>query len=326
MNDFLITFLIGAISALILAHPIFKGLIALKSRQTVSQYVAEHAHKQGTPTMGGLIILAGALPAIGYWGYVSGSSHVLPTFVLVIGYALIGFVDDYVLPRIKKGSRGFGWIPKLGLQAGIAALSVLINANGLAVSALSIYVLQLFLILFFANAFNFSDGLDWLAGSILLALGAGLTACAFRTGRVDWVFPLVGFLGGLLPFMMLNRPPAKVFMGDVGSMAIGGLLGLIVSDVGLRGHWVSSQSFQLSQTLIWLGLAATSIVMIIELIPVPLQILSVKLRKKRLFPMTPIHHAFQKAGWPEIRIVALFFSIQVVGSAIGFWLIMKATE
>lgn len=323
MNDFLITFLIGAVTALILAHPIFRGLIALKSRQTVSQYVAEHAHKQGTPTMGGLIILAGAIPAMGYWGYISGSSHVLPAFVLVIGYALIGFVDDFVLPRAKKGSRGFGWIPKLVLQVGMAAIAVWLDRDSITASSAAAFGLSVFLILFLANAYNFSDGLDWLAGSIFLVLGASLTACAFRTGRTDWVFPLVGFLGGLLPFMMMNRPPAKVFMGDVGSMAIGALMGLVVADIAQMGAVSSGAN---SQYLMWLGLAVMSVVMFIEIVPPPLQILSVKLRKKRLFPMTPIHHAFQKAGWPEIRIVALFFAIQVVGSAVGFWLIMKATE
>lgn len=321
MNDLLITFLISSLSAMILAFPIYRGLIALKSRQNVSQYVEEHAHKQGTPTMGGLIILAGALPGLAYWTSIAGLKYTLPTIVLVVGYALIGFIDDFVLPRMKKGSRGISWVPKLFMQIGIAGIAVWLGTEVFSVSAITTYGLKIFLILFFANAYNFSDGLDWLAGSLLLLLGAGLTAFALRTGRAEWAFPLIGFLGGLLPFMMLNRPPARVFMGDVGSMAIGGMLGLVVADIGLYSTWTGVNH----QALVWLGLAVLSVVMIIELVPVPLQILSVKLRKKRLFPMTPIHHAFQKAGWPESKIVTMFFVIQALGVGVGFWLITLAT-
>jgi phospho-N-acetylmuramoyl-pentapeptide-transferase len=121
--------------------------------------------------------------------------------------------------------------------------------------------------------------------------------------------------------MVLNRPPAKVFMGDVGSMAIGGLLGMAVADMTVNAAPRA--------TIPWLaiaGLVVVAVVMLVELVPPPLQILSVKLRKKRLFPMTPIHHAFQKAGWPEIKIVAMFFALQVVGSGIGYLMVSKAVR
>lgn len=323
MNDLTVTFLIGAVVAALLAHPIYKGLIALKSRQTVSQYVTEHAHKQGTPTMGGLIILAGGLPALAYWTYLDGLGKTLPTIVLVISYALIGFVDDFVLPRVKKGSRGFGWIPKLILQIGFACLAVWLDKTSITATSASAFGVSVFLILFFANAYNFSDGLDWLSGSIFLALGLGLAACVLYLGLGKWIYPLAGFLGALLPFMALNRPPAKIFMGDVGSMAIGGLIGLIVSDIVQMGPAMLGGGNPL---MLWLGLAVLSVVMIIELVPPPLQILSVKLLKRRLFPFTPIHHAFQRAGWPELKIVGLFFGLQVVGSVLGFWLITAAAR
>jgi len=320
LNETLVAFLISLGVSAILAKPILMGLVALKSRQTVSQYVAEHAHKQGTPTMGGLIILAGAVAGLVYWaGFATGAA--LPVFLLVLGFAAIGFTDDFVLPRVKKGSRGFGWIPKLILQVGNASICVwLLFVSFGSASAWNLAV-GVFLVLFFANAYNFADGLDWLAGSILLALGAGIIACAMAFGREMWVIPVIVLLGASLPFMVLNRPPAKVFMGDVGSMAIGGLLGMAVADMTVNAAPRA--------TIPWLaiaGLVVVAVVMLVELVPPPLQILSVKLRKKRLFPMTPIHHAFQKAGWPEIKIVAMFFALQVVGSGIGYLMVSKAVR
>jgi phospho-N-acetylmuramoyl-pentapeptide-transferase len=156
-----------------------------------------------------------------------------------------------------------------------------------------------------------------------MALGAGLSAVTLFLGLSNWIFPLVALLGGMLPFLYLNRPPAKVFMGDVGSMAIGGIIGLIFVDLTLVGSQQISSS---NRFLFWTGLILVSVIMIVELVPVPLQILSVKLRKKRLFPFTPIHHAFQRAGWPEIRIVGLFFFVQLVGSIIGFLLVSRAGQ
>jgi phospho-N-acetylmuramoyl-pentapeptide-transferase len=315
MNDLVMVFGIGFLTAAVLAYPIFRCLIALKSRQTVSQFVTEHAHKQGTPTMGGLIILAGGIPALLYWASLVGTKAVA-SLAIVIGYALIGFVDDFVLPRVKKGSRGLGWIPKLILQIGIALAVVLMQGfqGPLAVG------LAVFIILFYSNAYNFSDGLDWLAGTIFMGLGGTLFVLALRVGTPDWIYPIAGFLGATIPFLFMNRPPAKVFMGDVGSMAIGGLMGLAVADMTIH-------SITLGGSTAWLllgGIALVSVIMFVELVPVPLQILSVKLFKRRIFPFTPIHHAFQRAGWTESRIVGLFFAVQLIGSAAGIALIRMA--
>lgn len=320
----LIALLIALVSSAIFAYPILRGLIALKSRQTVSQFVAEHAHKQGTPTMGGLIILVGALAGVAYWAYQSGLAKALPTLALMAGYGLIGFVDDFVLPRVKKGSRGLGWIPKLVLQIGIASIAVWIGQpNGSGAFAFTV-----FLILFFSNAYNFSDGLDWLAGSILLALGGTLAVASWMLGQYEWLFPMLSILGGLIPFMVLNKPPAKVFMGDVGSMAIGGFLGQMFAGL-LSANNVPKISVFYDRDpslLVWSGLALFTVVMLIEIVPPPLQILSVKLRKKKLFSFTPVHHAYQRAGWPEIRIVGMFFGIQIVCSLIGLFLIYQGLQ
>jgi phospho-N-acetylmuramoyl-pentapeptide-transferase len=323
MNDVLITFLIAFGVSALLSFPILKGLISLNSRQTVSKFVTEHAHKQGTPTMGGLIILVGAWAAIAYWTVVAGVDQTASVIAITAGYSLIGFVDDFVLPRVKAGSRGLGWIPKLVLQIAFAAVALFLAPDPTVRSNPLYFGMAVFLVLFYANAYNFSDGLDWLSGTIFIALGAGLTACTLFLGLSNWIFPLTAFLGGILPFLYLNRPPAKVFMGDVGSMAIGGLVGLVFVDLALVGSQQIAGSYRI---LYWTGLILVSVIMIVELVPVPLQILSVKLRKKRLFPFTPIHHAFQRAGWSEIKIVGLFFFVQLAGSIIGFLLVSRAGQ
>lgn len=324
-------FLIGFLPSAILAWPIYRALLALKARQTVSQHVAEHAHKQGTPTMGGLIILCG-LVAFALYGLIAPPPDRrwagIP--VLVIGYALIGFVDDFVIPRLMKGKRGLGWTQKLLLQVGLAALSMWL----LQPVSLLAFAFGVFCVLFFSNAFNFTDGLDWLASSVLvaLAIGAILVTPNFFIHHV-WF----AIIGATLPFMLLNRPPAKIFMGDVGSMPVGALIGLLLAATAWTGvapvfahgkvlEGVLYPGTGPASPLIWVALVVLSFVMIAELVPVPLQIASVKLRKKRLFPMTPIHHAFQKAGWKETKVVALFFWTQVVCSAIAVALVYLARQ
>ena len=293
--------------AAILAKPILSTFLSLNSRQTVSAYAPEgHQKKQGTPTMGGLIVVAGALAAM----LVSGSRD-LASIVLLIGFALIGFVDDFVVPRRFVGKRGLGWRQKILMQLAVAVGAALLTRTNIAGIGLIV-----FLVLFFSNAYNFSDGIDALAGTLLLGLGGGLLAMGFFSGMpLAWLVPLAALLGGIVPFLYVNAPPARVFMGDVGSLPIGAVLGYVVARFALgangpEGHfWINAGP-----------LLTISLVMVVELVPQPLQILSVKLRKKRIFPYTPIHGAFEKAGWPETRVMFLFALTQLLLSvlAIGF--------
>jgi phospho-N-acetylmuramoyl-pentapeptide-transferase len=327
LTDLATPFLLALIPAAVGAWPIYRTLLALKARQTVSQHVAEHAHKQGTPTMGGLIIVFGllfyAIPQ-GLFGFRGNSLAGIP--ILLVTFALIGFVDDFVIPRLMKGKRGLGWTQKLLLQIACAGIAVAAMgpASGLALA------FGVFAILFYANAYNFADGLDWLASTVLLAL-AGAAAVLALMLNMPWVAGMfLAMIGATLPFMVLNRPPARIFMGDVGSMPLGALLGLGLTTLAwpdvaptLASAAVASEPGRyvavtgINGWPVWAGIVVMSFVMFAELVPVPLQIASVKLRKKRLFPMTPIHHAFQKAGWKETRIVAMFFAVQVVCSLLG---------
>lgn len=323
MTPFWIAFLVSAIASL----PIMKLLIAMKARQTVSSHLEGHATKQGTPTMGGFIILVGFIAASlstdypGRW----------PILILVVLFAIIGFVDDFVVPKLLVGTRGLGWKQKIAMQ--VVAAAVPCFMAGLSPAVIGVAV---FSILFFANAYNFSDGLDGLAGSIFVAQLAGMVLLVSGMG-----VPTVHFiwLGALLPFLYWNAPRAKVFMGDVGSLAIGAFLG---------GYWFLGKLVIPESQLMPLvvGVLLWSLVMVAELLPVPLQVGAVKILKRRIFPFTPIHHAFEVlktregetdeqyierqkvaltrgekwtrwAQWPETRIVFVFAIAQFLCSMLA---------
>lgn len=307
--------LMSFLIALVAAPVVYRLLLRAKSRQIVSEFVPEHAQKQGTPTMGGLIVLIGLVGA--FW-FVPRSEIVTP-LVLLLGFAVIGFVDDYVVPRMAAGTRGLGWKQKFVLQIAVAAAAYWFGGVTLP-GALAFLV---FFTLFFANAYNFADGMDGLAGGIGVMLAIGFIV----VGRLTLVdanadMALLALMGGMaaayVPFLFLNAPPAKVFMGDVGALPIGALLGWAFLSVGRPNAAVP---FDLN---LW-GASAMSLLLVAELVPVPLQVISVKLRKgKRLFPRTPIHHAFQHAGWPETRVVWTFHLVQAVLVAVGVGMVWRA--
>lgn len=283
----------------ILSVPILKTLIALKSRQTIYDLAPQtHQKKQGTPTMGGLIILAGLVVALlattGDW----------PKALWILGFALIGFADDYIVPKLVKGKRGLGWKQKIVAQVILAVLAA--KVFNIPWQPLPV-ALTAFLVLFFCNAYNFADGLDGLAGSLGILLCFGFIVLSAISGRFENLALLGAMAGAFVPFLFLNAPPAKVFMGDVGSLPIGATLGAIsaatlMSPAGGPFYW---------NLEMFIPVLLISIVMIAELVPVPMQVGFYKLTKKRLFPMTPIHHSFEVKGWPESRVVWSFILAQL---------------
>jgi phospho-N-acetylmuramoyl-pentapeptide-transferase len=269
-----------------------------------------HRKKQGTPTMGGLIVVVGflSISVRGVIAYATGEHFAyaftdLCVFGLFLGFALIGFIDDFVVPRVFVGKRGLGWKQKILMQLSVAWLCAYNMAGGFTVQMLG----MIFLILFFSNAYNFSDGLDALASLLLIGLVGGLLFIAKFAGEWGLSRYLFALLGSILPFLYLNKPKAKVFMGDVGSLPIGAVLGLIVAAIAFppyRNFYVGAQFYSIRYIVQgppkwpygYLSLFIVSGMMIVELVPVPLQILSVKLRKKKLFSFTPIHHALPSAS------------------------------
>lgn len=290
-----------------IAYPVYRGLLAIKARQTVSQFAPEgHAQKQGTPTMGGLIpVLAGGAVMVWLMTATLPNDYRNPTFfsallLVWVGFAILGLVDDFVVPRLMPGKRGLGWIQKLVPQflvAGGAAWMLPVDDLGRAWIA--------FLIVAVSNAYNFSDGIDGLAGLLLLGICLGLGAWSAALGYVGLSVALAIFTAGIVPFLYLNAYPARIFMGDVGALPIGAGVGLVA---GLL-------TVQAPESRLYVGLVG--LIVAVELIPVPIQIFWVKVFKRRLFPYTPIHGAFEKAGWKETRVTSTFALSQLVLSLIA---------
>ncbi len=323
---------IALFTAALLAYPIFRMLLALRSRQTVSQYAPEgHQKKQGTPTMGGLIIVTGALAGMLY-AFVA-IPRAIPHFsvaalatgpALLIGFTVIGFVDDFLIPRLRKGSRGLAWKPKILMQFGVAGLAVSLGHPSFDL----VWLAAVVLVLFFSNAYNFADGLDWLAGMLLLAFGLGLIGIAWWGRAFDVIAFVAPLLGASLPFLVLNRPPARIFMGDAGSLPIGAVLGFAVAVIAMPslaphlytwgyGEHQGELLFSLPSAQnpgVVVALLILSLVLVAELVPLPRQSASVQLRKHKLSSYTPSHHAFEKSGWPEGRVVAAFVAGQIAFS------------
>lgn len=291
----------------ILAYPIYRILVAAKARQVVSRHLELHQMKMGTPTMGGWIfvstlVLLSVFPQTGVRRWVG---------ITVLLFALLGWLDDYLIPKLQPGSRGLDWKSKLFLQFALAVgASIWYALAENRVVTPGRVAWDVFCILFFANAYNFVDGLDWLAFTVGLGLFAGVGGLAVMFGQSSILIVLVALGAAMLPFGVLNKPKAKLFMGDTGSMPVGALIGLFIASISWHSGF---------RPEVLVSLSVVSFVMAAELLPPPLQIFWVKVFGRRLFLMTPIHHAFEKAGWRETRVVALFALVQLVCSALALF-------
>lgn len=291
---------LSLVVAAITAPFVYRMMVRLGAKQNVSAHLPQHQAKQGTPTMGGLSILAAILVAALVWN----PEEALMPGLLVLGFFVIGFVDDWVIPRRKPGSRGLGW--RVKLLAEIAVATAFFLAAGMR-NPIEIG-LGVLVILFFANAYNFADGMDALAATLGIALAAGLAVVAYVAGLPGLATLMAILAASYLPFLVYNAPPARIFMGDVASLPVGALLGSAFFSIA-HATWPLDGP---ASSAIWLALALLSLVMVAELVPVPLQIASVKLRGRRMFQFkTPIHHGMQDGGMPETRVVYVLAVAQV---------------
>lgn len=320
-NSYNLVFWVTFCVAVVLSYPIYRLLLLTKSRQTIDPHAPEtHQRKQGTPTMGGLMFLCALVPIAltDPYGAIEadlGNSTgiyaplVSAMIVLYILFAVIGFVDDFLVPKLTK-KRGLGWMPKLVMQIAFASIAVYIAyGTGDILKA----GLAVFFILFWSNAFNFVDGLDGLSGSVLLGLAGGFIGLSsFRTDGPAVAVFCIGLVACALIFLLYNMPPAKVFMGDVGSLPIGAVLGISAFQFSTT-RTVDAGMGTITEPSLLIPMLVLGFVMIAELVPVPMQVAYFKLTKgKRLFPFTPIHHAFEKKGWPESRVVWMFALVQMI--------------
>lgn len=277
-----------------------------------------HQVKTGTPTMGGLTYLIPTiLLAFVALFFVDDIYKMLVLIIVTIGFGLIGFIDDYIIV-VKKDNTGLTSKQKFIAQIAVSIIVYIIMANWIPDITNSIHIpgtewsiplgfLFVLWIVFwlvgFSNAVNLTDGLDGLAtGLSIIAFGAFLTI-AYMYHEDEIALFLCIIIGALVGFLIYNKYPAKLFMGDTGSLALGGVIGIV--------------SIMINNSLLLLFIGA---VFVIETASVMLQVASFKLTGKRIFKMTPIHHHFELLGWSEWKIVAVFWTTGAVAGVIGILL------
>ncbi len=315
----MIGFLFSSILGLFLV-PVLKKM---KIGQKISIFVGEnHRKKEGTPTMGGLIFIIPTvitMLVLILTNKVSYTSNLGIVLLVFIGHAVIGFLDDYLSIK-KKNNEGLTTYQKLFLQVLIAiAFFFIYMKNGgqtsLTIGTLHLdfemgFVYGLFILLILVgstNAVNLTDGLDGLAGGLSAIAFVAFSLISLMVGYEDLgIFSLV-LCGSIIGFLVFNSHPAKVFMGDTGSLALGGAMGAIA----ILTHRE-------------LTLIVVAGVFVVETLSVIIQTISVQTLHKKVFLMTPLHHHFEKLGWKENDIVKLFWIFGLVlamaGIIFGVWL------
>lgn len=297
----------------VILTPLFIGYFQMKK---YGQEIREegpkwHNVKAGTPTMGGLVFLVGSVITsvwVGLWQTELTPSLLILLFVLML-YGLLGFLDDFI-KVFKKQNMGLTSMQKLIGQIVGALVFYLVflyegNANtlnffGLAVPLSIFYGLfVMFWLVGFSNAVNLADGIDGLVSGLAIISFATYAVIAWYQNQIDILIICLSVIGALVGFFLYNRKPAKIFMGDVGSLALGGLLAAI--SILLHQEW----------TLLLVGM-----IYVIETASVILQVVSFKLTGKRLFKMSPIHHHFEMSGWSEWKIDGIFWLTAFIFSLI----------
>ncbi len=294
----LVSFALSAIMGPVII-PILRNL---KMGQTEREEgVKEHLKKAGTPTMGGVIILLSIL--ITSLFYIRSNPQIIPVLFVTIGFGLIGFLDDY-LKVVMKRSDGLFPKQKMALQIVVTAIFAyyLVKVAGISLKMLVPFSGGRYLdlgwlaipVLFFAvigtvNGVNFTDGLDGLASSVTVLVATFFTVVAI--GTKSGIEPVTGaVVGALLGFLLFNVYPASVFMGDTGSLALGG--------------FVASAAYMLQMPLF---IIIVGLIYLVEVLSVIIQVTYFKKTGgKRIFKMAPIHHHFELCGWSETRVVAVF--------------------
>jgi len=314
--------MIGFLSSTVLGLMMLPLLRKLRVGQKISIFVGEtHRKKEGTPTMGGLIFIIPTIVAtlaLIITGKVSYTSNLGIVLLVFLGYACIGFMDDFL--SIRKGNNeGLTAYQKLFMQVLIAIGFFYIYMRSGGQTAWVVGTLHidvelgwlyglaiLFVLVGASNAVNLTDGLDGLAGGLSAIAFIAFSLISLSVGFEDiGLFTLI-LVGSIMGFLIYNTHPAKVFMGDTGSLALGAVMGAIA----ILTHRE-------------LTLAVVASVFIIETLSVLIQTIWVQVFKRKLFLMTPLHHHFEKLGWLETDIVKLFWVIGLIlamaGIIFGVW-------
>ena len=271
-----------------------------------------HLAKTGTPTMGGLIFLISIVLAsiiTGFWKQELTTSFWSVLFILVL-YGFLGFLDDFI-KVFKKRNLGLNSKQKLlGQIIGGIILYLIMKSEGISTLLYIPFLgdvdlgiifggFVVFWLVGFSNAVNLTDGIDGLVSGLASISFATYAVISWQQEQYDILVICIASIGALLGFFIYNKKPAKIFMGDVGSLALGGMLATI--SILLHQEW----------TLLLIGL-----IYVVETLSVILQVASFKLTGKRIFKMSPIHHHFELSGWSERKIDIVFWIVGLVMSGI----------
>lgn len=312
MLNYLLIFIISLVLSIVIGFVVFKLSKKFHLSQTILHYVDKHAGKSGTPTMGGFtFIIASAIAVLIFLG--ADFTYSLFLIAIMLAYCILGFLDDFIKIKFHKneGLKPYQKIIGQGSIAIIVAVFVYLNIG----STLDLFGLKLnlgffiipFIIIFYlavTNAVNLLDGLDGLAsgvsGAYLLFFGVILALLGYQSYAL-FSFALVGALIG---FILFNCFPAKIFMGDTGSLALGGIIATLAVFSGLE-----------------LILVVIGIMYVLTALSDILQVAYYKKTHKRIFKMAPLHHHFEQIGVHENRIVAVYIVITIVcgmGALVGY--------
>lgn len=291
-------------------------IIPLLRRIKAGQSIREdgpqtHLIKQGTPTMGGLMIILSSIVTVIVLA--ETTKELQATFIAFIGFAMIGFMDDYIKVVLKRplGLRAY---QKMLLQIGVSLL-FLYFAMGWEIIPSDIYIpyvrifvpmglwmypFLLFVIIGTVNSVNLTDGLDGLASGVTVIVAGFFSLVAWHMGYRDLGYFAGAISGACLGFLIFNIYPAKVFMGDTGSLALGGAIAALAVTTNLT-----------------LLLPIVGGVFFIETLSVMIQVVAFKKTGKRVFRMSPLHHHFELGGWSETRVVSVFWGVTVILCLVG---------
>ena len=315
MDKILLAAIIAAGLVLSIGPILIPELHKLKFGQSIREEGPKsHQAKSGTPTMGGImIILAIVLATV---AAAPLTPAILLALFITLGHFVLGFLDDYI-KVVKKRNLGLKAKQKMLGQIIIAIVTMIVGTRVLGIDTsiwipvaninidigAGYYFLVLFVLVGTSNAVNLTDGLDGLAsGTVAIASGAYALVC-YLTGHFDLALFCVAMMMACVAFLRFNAHPAKVFMGDTGSLAIGGA----IAAVGILTH---------TEIL----LAVIGFVFVCEALSVIIQVISFKTTGKRVFRMSPIHHHFELGGWKETKVVFVFWMVGLLASLVGLWM------
>ena len=317
MEKLLMAGAIAAIVVLLLAPICIPILHRLKFGQSIrAEGPKSHQAKSGTPTMGGIFLIAGIVAAtliIAEW-----NAEIFLALFILIGHFILGFIDDY-LKVVRKHNQGLLARYKLAGQILIVIVTTFVASEllldfsttiwlpvaNVTLDAGKLYLLFMLLVIVGAsNAVNLTDGLDGLASGCMAIAASCYAVICMLTGHNELAIFCAATVGACVGFLKFNFHPARVFMGDTGSLALGGAF----AAVGI-----------LSRTEILL--AIVGFVFVCEALSVILQVISFQTTGKRIFRMSPLHHHFELGGWSEVKVVFVFWTVGLIAGVIGLSLL-----